>query len=193
MLSNFGAGEDSWEFLGLQRDQTSLKEINPEYSSEGLMLKLKRQHFGHLIQRAHSLEKTLMLEKIEGRRRRGWQRKRWLNGINNSMDMSLGELREIVKDRKSGVLQSMGSQRVGHDWVTEQQHNGYYFTFIHKIYYTRQGAGATEMRRHGLCPKKIQFTVGNTVAWKGMESTWRIYSWEGVEYNREGIKEKGQE
>ena len=77
------------------------------------MLKLKLQYFGHLIGRANSLEKALMLGKIEGRRRRGRQRMRWLEGITDLMDMSLSKLWEIVKDRKPGVLQSMGSQRVG--------------------------------------------------------------------------------
>ena len=82
-------------------NQSILKEINPEYSLEGLMLKLKLQYFGHLMWRADSLEKILMLEKNEGGRRRGRQRMRWLNGIINPMDMGLSKLQEIVKDREA--------------------------------------------------------------------------------------------
>ena len=96
-------------------NQSILKEISPGCSLEGLMLRLKLQYFGHLMRRIDSLEKTLMLGKIEGRRRRGQQRMRWLDGIINWMDMGLGGLRELVMAGRPGVLQSMGSQRAGHD------------------------------------------------------------------------------
>ena len=97
MLLNCGVGEDSSESLGLPGDPTSpyiLKDISPGCSLEGLMLKLKLQNFGHLLQRTDSFEKTLMLGKIEGGKRRVQQRMRWLNGITDSMDVSLSELRE---------------------------------------------------------------------------------------------------
>ena len=96
-------------------NQSILKDISPGCSLEGLMLKLKLQNFGYLMQRADSFEKTLMLGKIEGKRRRGQQRRRCLDGMTNSTDMGLDGLQELVMDGRSGVLQFMGSQRVRHN------------------------------------------------------------------------------
>ena len=92
-----------------------LKEINPEYLLEGFMLKLKLKYFGHLMRRADSMERSLTLGKIEGKRRREWQRTRWSDSITNSMNMNVSKLWETVKDWKPGMLQSMRSQRVRHD------------------------------------------------------------------------------
>ena len=105
-------------------NQSSLKEISPGISLEGMMLKLKLQYSGHLMRIADLLEKTLILRGIEGRRRRGWQRMRWLDGITDSMDVSLSELQELVIDREAWHAAIHGVARVGHDWAAELNWTG---------------------------------------------------------------------
>ena len=123
MLLNCGAGERLLRVPWTARrlNQSILKEINPEYSLEGLMLKVKLQYFGHLMWKANSLEKTVMLGRIEGRRKRGQQKMRWLDAITDSMDMHLSKLREMVKDRKAwhaAVQRVSKSWTLLRDWTT---------------------------------------------------------------------------
>ena len=129
MFLHYGVGEDSWvPWTARRSNQSILKEISPEYSLERLMLKLKLQYFGCLMQRTDSFEKTLMLGKIEGRSRRGWQRMKWLNGITDSMDMRLSKLQQIVKDRGSLVCCSpQGGKESGTtEWLNNKKQMIYF-------------------------------------------------------------------
>ena len=119
-------------WTGRRSNQSIFREINPEYSLEGQILKLKLQYFGHWMGTVDSLEKSLMLAKIEGKRRRGHQRIRWLDGITNSVDMNLGTFRGMMKETgRPGMLQSKGSQRVGHSCETQQQQHSHHRKFLH--------------------------------------------------------------
>ena len=134
MPLNCGAGEDSWKSLGQQRsNQSILREISPEFPLEGLMLNLKLQYFGHLMLTADLLEKSLMLGKIEGRRRKGRQRMRCLDGIDDSVAWVWVNSRSWWWTGRPGVLRFMGLQRVRYDWATELNWIAYKFKGIHEI------------------------------------------------------------
>ena len=142
-------------------NQSILKEISPGCSLEGL-IKLKLQYFGHLMERVNSSEKTLMLGGIGSRRRRGRQRMRRLDGITDSMDMSLSELQELVMSGRPGVLWFTGSQRVGHDWATELNWNECNTVWIHDVIlpsqqFWKKGTALISVRHQG-----ILFTVEET-------------------------------
>ena len=173
MLLNCGVGEGSWESLGLREDQNWIvKEISPKYLLEGLMLKLKLQHFDLVMQRTDWLEKTLVLGKIEGGRRRGWQRMKWLNDITNSMYMRLSKLQELVMEREAWCAAVHG---VSMSWTLTEQMSWTENSYIN-IRWRRHQKSSTSMARRDYFKyvHLIKLSNAKILAWRYYMT---MYSW----------------
>ena len=172
MLLNYGVGEDSWESLGLQ----GVLLLHPKgdqiwVSLEGWMLKLKLQNFGHLMRKGDSFEKTMMLGKIDGRRRSGWQRIRWLEGITDSMDMSLGKLQELVMDREAwhavvhGIIKSWYDEWL--NWTELSIHD------FEQISGDSGGQVSLECFRSWWCRVRHSFVTGQQTSVSILHNHWK--------------------